>query len=119
MNNQLPTALDGVSVTIGGKKAFVYYISPTQIDVLTPPDLGTGTMQVVVQNGSMTCVPFAAQAQALSPSFFVINGGPYIVATHADYTVVGPPAIIPGTTPAAPGETIVLYANGFGATTVR
>ena len=118
VNNQLPTALDGVSVTIGGKKAFVYYISPTQIDVLTPPDLGTGTMQVVVQNGSMTSVPFAAQAQALSPSFFVINGGPYIVATHADYTVVGPPAIIPGTTPAAPGETIVLYANGFGATTV-
>ena len=28
--------LDGVSVTVNGKPAFVYYISPKQIDVLTP-----------------------------------------------------------------------------------
>ena len=112
VNNQLPTVLDGVSVTIGGKKAFVYYISPTQIDVLTPPDLGAGTQQVVVQSGTASSAPFAAQVQQSSPSFFVINGGPSIG------TVVGSPSVFPGTTPAAPGETIVLYANGFGATTV-
>jgi uncharacterized protein (TIGR03437 family) len=116
-NGQMPTALDGISVTMGGKKAFVYYISPTQINVLTPPDLATGAVPVVVQNGTLTGAAFSAQALALSPSFFVINGGPYVVATHANTTLIGPTSLFPGSsTPAAPGETIVLYANGFGPT---
>ena len=38
VNNQMPTKLDGVSVTVNGKSAYVYYISPTQINILTPPD---------------------------------------------------------------------------------
>src|SRR5271170_8098128 len=32
VNGQLPVALDGVSVTVGGKNAYVYYISPTQVN---------------------------------------------------------------------------------------
>src|ERR1041385_8698963 len=38
VNNQMPTSLDGVSVTVNGKSAFVFYISPTQVNALTPPD---------------------------------------------------------------------------------
>ena len=38
VGNQMPTQLDKVSVTVNGKSAYVYYISPTQINVLTPPD---------------------------------------------------------------------------------
>ncbi|MEI9971732.1 MAG: hypothetical protein WDO73_06570 [Ignavibacteriota bacterium] len=34
----LPTQLDQVSVTIDGKAAYVYFISPTQINVLAPAD---------------------------------------------------------------------------------
>jgi uncharacterized protein (TIGR03437 family) len=37
-NGQMPTQLDGVSVTVNGKPAYVYYISPTQVNILTPPD---------------------------------------------------------------------------------
>src|SRR5271168_4418788 len=37
VNGQLPVSLDGVSVTVGGKSAYVYYISPTQVNILTPP----------------------------------------------------------------------------------
>jgi uncharacterized protein (TIGR03437 family) len=58
----------------------------------------------------------------------VINGGPYIVATHLNGSLctepisgvclVGPTTLYPGySTPAQPGETIVMYANGFGPTT--
>src|SRR5690242_15084424 len=32
-NNQMPTNLDGVSVTVNGKAAYVYYISPTQVNI--------------------------------------------------------------------------------------
>ena len=38
VNNQLPIALHGVSVMVNGQPAFVYYISPTQVNVLTPLD---------------------------------------------------------------------------------
>src|SRR5207248_8666564 len=34
VNGKLPTALDGVGVTINGKPAAVAYVSPTQVNVL-------------------------------------------------------------------------------------
>jgi uncharacterized protein (TIGR03437 family) len=116
VNHNLPTQLDGVSVTVNGKSAYVYYISPNQVNILTPPDAMTGAVQVVVTNNGSSSASYTAQAQASSPSFFVIGGGPYVVAQHAaDYSLVGPASLYAGyTTPAKPGETVVLYANGFG-----
>ena len=46
VNGQMPTKLDGVSATVNGKPAFVYYISPTQVNVLTSPDAISGSVQV-------------------------------------------------------------------------
>jgi uncharacterized protein (TIGR03437 family) len=117
VGTQMPTNLDGVTVSVNGKPAYVYYISEAQINVLTPPDAMSGSVQVVVTNNGNANVPFAAQAQSLSPSFFVFNGGPYAAAVHAAGGLIGPATLYPGsTTPAAPGETILLYANGFGPT---
>ena len=119
VDDQMPTSLDGVSVTVNGKAAFVYYISPTQIDILTPPDAMTGPVQVMVTNNGTVSAPFTAQAQIISPAFFLFNGGPYVAATHANGALLGPASLYPGSTvPAKPGETIVLYANGFGPSTV-
>ena len=116
VNNPLPTSLDGVSVTVNGKSAFVYYISPAQVNILTPPDAMQGAVSVVVTRTGIGSGSFIAQARALSPSFFVINGGPYVLAQHgADSSLVGPSPLYPGqTSPAKTGESVVLYANGFG-----
>ena len=117
MGTQMPTELDQVSATVNGKNAYVYYISPTQINVLTPPDAMNGAVQVVVTNNGAATGAFTAQAQPLSPSFFVFNGGPYAAATHVNGTFLGPASLYAGvTTPAQPGETVVLYGNGFGPT---
>ncbi|MBS1858978.1 MAG: hypothetical protein JST11_26635 [Acidobacteria bacterium] len=117
VKNQMPAQLDGVGATVNGKPAYVYYISPTQVNILTPPDAMQGAVPVVVTNNGATAAAFTAQAQPLSPSFFVFNGGPYVAATHANGTLIGPASLYPGaTSPAAPGETIVVYANGFGPT---
>ena len=115
-NGQMPTQLDGVSVMVNGKAAFVYYISPTQVNVLTPPDAISGSVQVLLtykgQNASYT-----TPAQGISPSFFVFDTVANLAATHVDGSLIGPTTLYPGsTTPAKPGETIVLYANGFGPT---
>jgi uncharacterized protein (TIGR03437 family) len=118
VNTQMPKQLDGVNVTVNGKSAYVYYVSPAQVNILTPPDAMQGPVTVAITNGALSTT-FTAQAQALSPSFFVFNGGPYVAATHANGTLLGPASLFPGsTTPAKPNEIIVLYANGFGQTSI-
>ena len=117
VGGQLPTSLDGLSVTVNGVPAYVYYISPTQVNILTPPNPISGSVPVQVSDNGVISASFMVQAQAESPSFFVFGGGPYIAATHADGSYNGPTSLYPGlTTPAQPGETIVMYANGFGST---
>jgi uncharacterized protein (TIGR03437 family) len=116
VNGQMPTQLDGVSATVNGKPAYVYYISPTQVNVLTPPDAISGSVPVVVTYGTPSPA-FSAPAQAESPSFFAFGSGPYVAATHVNGNLIGPATLYPGfSTPAAPGETVVIYGNGFGAT---
>jgi uncharacterized protein (TIGR03437 family) len=74
------------------------------------------SVSVQVTNGSATSAPFTAQTKTTSPSFFVFAGG-YVAAVHVNGGLIGPITLYPGaSTPAAPGETIVLFGNGFGAT---
>lgn len=119
VNNQMPAKLDGVSATVNGKSAYVYYISPTQVNILTPPDPIQGPVQVQLTNNGTTSVVYTAPAQTLAPSFFVASS-PYVLAQHLDGSLIGPTNLYPGSsTPARPGEIIVLYANGFGPTTTQ
>ena len=83
VNNNLPTQLDGVSVTVNGRSAYVYYISPTQINILTPPDALSAEAQIVVSNNGAASAQFTALAQPLSPSFFVFSDGLHVAAIHA------------------------------------
>lgn len=117
--NKLPTQLDGVSVTVNGKPAYVYYISPTQLNVLAPPDAAEGPVPVEVTKNGVKSDPVTAQIQKFSPAFFLFSAEDrkYIAATHANNTFLGKSSLYPGlSTPAKPGETIVLYGTGFGQT---
>ena len=117
--NTMPTQLDKVSATVNGKNGYVYFVSPAQINILTPPDTLSGAVQVVVTVNGTATAAFTAQAQPISPSFFVLGGGPYVAAEHVGGSLIGPSTLYPGaTTPAKPGETVMIYANGFGATSV-
>jgi len=117
-NNQLPTALDGVSVTVNGKNAFVYYISPTQLNILTPPDALPASVPVQVTVRGVASNVINAQAQPISPAFFTFDGV-NVTGTHLDGSLLGPTTLYPGlSTPARPGETVILYGNGFGPTSV-
>ena len=117
VNNQMPTSLDGVSVTLNGVNAFVYYISPQQVNVLAPPNLAPGIVQVQVNNKAGVSAPASVVAQSISPTFFIFGAGPYVTAVHADGSLIGPTTLYPGySTPAKAGESILLFANGFGPT---
>ena len=118
VDNQMPTQLDGVSVTVNGKKAFVYYISSAQINVLTPPDPMVGPVQVLVTFNSAVSNIATVQAQAQSMSFFEFPVGNlhYVIGQHLDGTTIGPAGL--SLVPAKPGEIIYVAANGFGPTDV-
>ena len=115
VNQQLPTGLDTVTVSVGGNPAYIYYISPTQINIVAP-NVSSGAVQVVVTSAGVASAPFSSTAQQYSPAFFL--WGQYAVATHADYSYCAKPGAISGatTTPAKPGEWITLWGNGFGPT---
>jgi len=117
VNGLLPASLDGVSVTINGVPAYVEYISQTQINVLAPDDPSTGAVEVQV-TAAQKSNTFTAQKQAFAPAFFTFGDNKHVAAQHADYSYLGPPGLIAGvtTTPAAPGETVLLYGTGFGPT---
>ena len=113
----LPTVIDGVTVTVNGSPAPVSYIGPSQIDFLVPANTATGTAQVQVTNNDQISAAAAVTLLPAAPAFFWLTGNKYIAATHADGALAGPTTLIAGaTTPVMPGETIVLYGTGFGAT---
>jgi uncharacterized protein (TIGR03437 family) len=120
-----PTALDGVRVKVAGKDAFVRYISPTQINVQAPDDIGTGNaiaVEVTNANGTGSTTVSAARVSPalLTTPSFLVGGRQYLAALFPDNTTfVGRANLIAGVAfrPAKPGDTIIIYAVGCGATT--
>jgi uncharacterized protein (TIGR03437 family) len=117
-----PTLLDGTSVTIGGKSAFVDYVSPSQVNAQVPSNVATGPQPVIVTAGGVASNPVTATVNAeepglLAPSSFNIGGNQYVVALFSDGTTyVLPPGAIAGVPSrrAQPGDTITLYGVGVG-----
>lgn len=122
VDGKLPTELDGVRVTIDNKPAFVFFISPAQVNVLSPGGLGAGPVQVRVttrDGGESDAI--TVMAQSLSPAFlrFSPENGRYPAAVHIDGTFLGKTDLFQGavvTRPARPGDRILLFGTGFGAT---
>ncbi len=116
-----PTTLDRTSVTIAGQSAFIDYISPGQVNAQVPANTGTNSLQLTVTTAAGTSAPVNVTVNTVQPGLwappqFIASGKQYVGAIHADGTFVGPVGAFPGYTssPAKPGETIVLYGIGFG-----
>jgi uncharacterized protein (TIGR03437 family) len=117
VNGKLPTTVDGVSVTVGGQPAYVYYISPGQINFIVP-NVASGPQPVVVTNSFGTSVAFTATVNSFGPAFFPWPNN-QVVATRQDFSLAAKNGTFAGATtvPAKPGDTIILWGTGFGATT--
>jgi uncharacterized protein (TIGR03437 family) len=120
-----PVSLSGVSVTIGGKQAFLDYVSSNQVNALIPSDVGPGPQQITLTNSAGTSAAFpitvnSVQPGLLAPSSFQVSGTQYVVALFPDNsTFVLPTGAISdvASRPAKPGDVITLYGIGFGPTT--
>ena len=126
-NGNFPTSLGGTSVTINGRSAYLWFVSPTQINLQAPSDTATGQVPVVVTTAGGTASSTVTLAQ-FAPSFSLLdskhvtgiiprsNGsGAYGGGT---YDIIGPIGNSLGypTVAAKAGDTVELFAFGLGPT---
>jgi uncharacterized protein (TIGR03437 family) len=92
----------------------LYYVSPNQVNALTPLDNTIGAVTVVVTTNGAASSSYTANLRTVTSAFLRFDVGGHITATHADGTLLGPTSLGTAFTPAKPGDTIVTYAVGFG-----
>jgi uncharacterized protein (TIGR03437 family) len=108
-----PLTLNGVTVTINGKQAALYYVATDRIYAVVPyaTQGPTATIVVANQNGNSNTVTVPVAATA--PGIFALDqtGAGSGAILHSDFSVVN------DANPAHKGETIQIYMTGLGAVT--
>jgi len=102
----LPTSLGSTSVTINGFPAPLYYVSPTQIDLIVPFEIAQSPLaQIIVTNSGTASNAVTVRASDTAPGIGLGS------ITHLNGSLVT------AANPAQIGESVVLYASGLGAVT--
>jgi uncharacterized protein (TIGR03437 family) len=105
---KLPNTLAGVRISIGGITVPLLYVSPTRINFLIPADLLSGLADLSLTRQGVERNRVRINLLEAAPGLFTIENS--VVATHPDGSS------ITSSSPARPGETIVLYCAGLGQT---
>lgn len=117
----LPVSLEGTRVTINGKPAYIYYVSPTQLNVLAPADTAEGpvTVEVTTPRGTGRAT---VRMDRYAPGLFLQDpeNRKYAAAVHSTGGVVGKQGLYPSspslTRPLLAGGRAQLYGSGWGRT---
>jgi uncharacterized protein (TIGR03437 family) len=112
----LPTELGGVRVLVNDKAAPVYYASGNQINFQIPYDTAPGEAIVRVEKGGTRGNTVSMHIGRSAPRLLRLNIANYGIVVNQDGSF--PIPVTPGVNsrPAKPGETLVIYALGFGQT---
>jgi uncharacterized protein (TIGR03437 family) len=117
-----------VTVTIDNKPAYLWVVSPTQINLQVADDTALGIVKVAVNTPLGTVNSMVTLAQ-YAPSFSLLGDGKHMAGViptpngngaygGGTYDLVGPlSAFSFPTRPVQQGETLILYGVGFGPTT--
>ncbi len=106
----LATAFNGTIVLVGGFSAPLYFVSDGQVNIQLPTELDTYTPYTIIAtaNGAIT-LPDTIDIVPVVPGIAAFADG-HIIAQHSDFTLVD------AAHPAKPGEFLVMYLAGLGAT---
>jgi uncharacterized protein (TIGR03437 family) len=107
----LPGQYQGTQLIVGGSVAPLYYVSAGQLDVEVPAELRPLQQYpaVGVVNGALS-LPITVTVVPLAPAVLAYQNGSAI-AEHLDFSLIN------SASPAHPGESIIIYLVGMGATT--
>ena len=109
----LPQQLSGTQAFLGDKPLPILYTSTGQLNVQVPYTVPVNTQyQLTVQHGVTLSVPQSLVVAAAQPGIFTVNqqGTGQGSIVKSDQVTLAQPG-----TPAAVGETIVIYCTGLGA----
>ncbi len=106
----LVNTFDNTYVLIGPYQAPLYYLSNGQVNIQIPAELDTTQQyQIVASVNNAVTLPATLNIVPATPGVAAFaNGG--IIAQHTDYSLVT------SAHPAKPGEVVVIYLVGLGAT---
>lgn len=106
-----PTSLGGISVTVQGRPAPLYFVSANQISALVPFATSGISADVVVRAGNQESNRVTVGVSRTAPGVYSLsqNGIGPAAMLKADFSIVSP------TNPGRPGETILIYLTGLGA----
>ena len=107
----LPTSFQNTTMLIGGFNAPLYYLSDGQLDVQIPSGLAPNQQYatIVSANGALT-LPDQIDVVPAAPGIAATADGQVIAQHGVDYSLVD------AGHPAKPGEFLVIYLVGMGAT---
>ncbi len=119
VQSNLPTQLQGTSVQIDGKPAFVQYVSPTQLNVQAPADSNTGSASVSVTTAAGVSASVTTTLQSILPGLFAQSG--YVLAVRSSDSAIinGTGAAVSGYVTSASakmGDYLEIFGTGFGPT---
>jgi uncharacterized protein (TIGR03437 family) len=108
----LPTVLgtDETQVFINNIPADLYYVSPTQINFLVPPNITPGPATVAVFIDGLYGPQIQLTLTAAAPGLFQLDAT-HAVATFPDGSV------LTASSPAQSGDIVILWATGLGPVT--
>jgi uncharacterized protein (TIGR03437 family) len=107
----LPNIFNGTIVVVGGGQVPLYFLSDGQLDVEIPADLPATQQHAIVvsANGALT-IPDLIDIVPVQLGVAAYTDG-HVIAQHgADFSYVT------ASSPAKPGEVLVIYLSGMGAT---
>jgi uncharacterized protein (TIGR03437 family) len=107
----IPTAFQGSQLVVGGRLAPLYYLSSGQVNAQIPYELTPGQQfsTVAVVNGALT-LPISIDVVPQVPGVLQNTDGSLIAQRSADNSFVS------ASNPAHPGDYLVMYVLGMGAT---
>jgi uncharacterized protein (TIGR03437 family) len=109
----LPATLEGVSVTVNGQAAPLFYVSPGQINIQVPFEVSGSRATVQVNNGGTVSNEVPIPLSPSSPGVYSYADGQSpnrAIILHSDGVTLVTPQ-----NPARTGEIVVIYATGLGA----
>jgi uncharacterized protein (TIGR03437 family) len=117
LGSQLSTSLGGVSVTVNGVKAPLFFVSPGQINFQVPSSTLTrnGTSTIVVSTSAGSSLPVPVPLYASGPGAFTSDGSGCGQAAALNIASDGWASVNSPSNSAAPGDYVSIFGTGFGA----
>jgi uncharacterized protein (TIGR03437 family) len=109
-DGRLPVDFGGLSVLIAGRRAPLYFVSPTQINAQIPFDLPVNSQaQLLVRSGRLISTPEPVSIASSQPGLLGFPDG-RLVAQDQQFRLIDP------ANPARRGSVLTIYLTGLGIT---